>query len=158
MDVTIRKAVISDYESLCEIYVEIDEQHRINHPELFIKPDEYARAKEYIQEMINDSNKALFVADVDSKVVAFAECYIQQSSNFPVIKKREWVQLDGIAVKKEYQNRHIGSLLLEKITEWANSKDIQRIELKVYSFNKNAEDFYSEKGFQVLSKVMYMDL
>lgn len=158
MDVTIRKAVISDYESLCEIYVEIDEQHRINHPELFIKPEEYARAKEYIQEMINDSNKALFVADVDSKVVAFAECYIQQSSNFPVIKKREWVQLDGIAVKKEYQNQHIGSLLLEKITEWADSKEIKRIELKVYSFNKNAEDFYSEKGFQVLSKVMYMDL
>jgi len=30
-------------------------------------------------ESINDRNKALFIADVDSKVVAYAECNIQKS-------------------------------------------------------------------------------
>ena len=158
MDIKIREAVIADYESLCEIYVELDEQHRLNHPELFIKPEDYARAKEYISEMIDDSNKALFVADVDTKVVAFAECYIQKSSVFPIIKKREWIQLDGIAVKSEYQSHNIGSLLLRKVVEWANSKEIKRIELKVYSFNKDADEFYLGKGFKDLSKAMYINL
>jgi len=158
MEIKIRDAVISDYESLCEVYVELDEQHRMNHPELFIKPEDYARAKDYILESINDSNKALFVADVDSIVVAFAECYIQKSSNFPVIKKREWIQLDGIAVKGEYQNHNIGSLLLNKVVEWAKSKEINRIELKVYAFNSKAEDFYSRKGFKELSKALYLNL
>lgn len=158
MDIKIREAVINDYEILCEVYAELDKQHRLNHPELFIKPDDYARAKEYILENINDSNKALFVADVDSKVVGFAECYIQKSSNFPVIKKREWIQLDNIAVKGEYQNYHIGSLLLKKVVEWAKSKQINRIELKVYSFNNNAIEFYSGKNFKDLNKTMYLDL
>ncbi|WP_459930241.1 GNAT family N-acetyltransferase [Desulfosporosinus burensis] len=51
------------------------------------------------------------------------------------MKKREWIQLDGIAVKGEYQNHNIGSLLLNKVVEWAKSKEINRIELKVYAFN-----------------------
>ena len=158
MDINIREAVINDYESLCEVYAELDEHHRLSHPELFIKPDDYARAKEYISEAINDSNKALFVAVVNSKVVAFAESYIQKSSNFPVIKKREWVQLDNIAVKREYQNYHIGSLLLKRVVEWAKSKQINRIELKVYSFNNGAIEFYSGKGFKDLNKTMYLNL
>jgi len=158
MNIKIREANINDYEDLCKVYSELDELHRLNHPELFIKPNEYARAKEYISGIINDNDKALFVAEVESKIVGFAECYILRSSNFPVIKKREWVQLDNIAVNKHYQNYHIGSLLLEKVIEWARFKEISRIELKVYSFNQNAIEFYSRKGFRDLNKTMYLNL
>lgn len=158
MDIKIREAVFEDYEGLCEVYAELDEQHRLIHPELFIKPAVYGRAKEYITEMIKDNNKALFVAEVDSQVVGFAECYIQKSADFPVIKEREWIQLDGISVKREYQNCSIGSLLLNKVVEWANSIEVKRIELKVYSFNRQADEFYAGKGFKDLSKAMYLDL
>jgi ribosomal protein S18 acetylase RimI-like enzyme len=158
MEVTIRNATINDYEDLCIIYAELDELHRSNHPELFIKPDDYARAKEYITEIINDDSKVIFVAEVEAKLVGFAECYILKSSNFPVIKKREWVQLDNIAVKRNYQNYHIGSLLLKKVIEWSKSKEVNRIELKVYSFNNSAVEFYTNKGFQDLNKTMYLNL
>jgi diamine N-acetyltransferase len=158
MDIKIREAVIKDYEGLCEIYAELDEHHRLNHPELFIKPEDYPRAKEYVTETINDSNRALFVAEIDSKVVGFAECYIQKSSSFPVIRNRKWVQLDNISVKEEYRNYHIGSLLLKEVFHWAKCKEIYRVELKVYSFNKNAIEFYSGKGFEELNKTMYLNL
>lgn len=130
----------------------------MSHPELFIQPDEYARAKEYIAEIILDSTKALFVAEVNAEVIGLAECFIQQSSHFPVMKKREWVQLDNIAIKKEYQNKSIGSLLLAKVIEWAESKGLHRVELKVYSFNSHAVEFYSSKGFKDLNKTMYLNL
>lgn len=156
--VNIRNASIDDYEDLCVIYEELDEHHRVNHPELFIKPEDCARAKEYLLEIINDDNKALFVAELDSKIIGFAECYILKSSNFPVIKKREWVQLDNIAVKRNYQNYHIGSQLLSKVVDWTKNKEINRIELKVYSFNSNAYNFYSNNGFIDLNKTMYLNL
>jgi len=158
MDIKIREAIINDHMDLCEVYVELDEYHRINHPELFIKPADYARAEEYISEIIHDDNKTLFIAEVDSKIIGFAECYILKSSKFPVLKKREWVQLDNIAVKSDYKNYNIGSLLLEEVIQWAKFKQVNRIELKVYSFNKNAIQFYSKKGFKDLSKTMYLDL
>ena len=95
---------------------------------------------------------------MNSEIVGFAECYILKSSNFPVIINRKWIQLDNIAVKRNYQNSHVGSLLLEKVIEWAKFKEVDRIELKVYSFNKNAIEFYSEKCFEDLSKTMYLNL
>lgn len=158
MEAVIRAAVINDHEGLCKVYEELDELHRTNHPELFIKADGYARAKEYISGIIEDSRKALFVALIDSRVVGFAECYIQQASSFPVVKEREWIQLDNIAVLQAYQTHHIGSLLFAKVREWAKARQIGRIELKVYSFNKNAITFYSQKGFKDLSQTMYLDV
>ena len=158
MNIRIREASIDDYEALCIIYEELDEYHRVNHPELFVKPDDTPRAKEYLSEIINDNTKTIFVAEAQSKVVGFAECYILKSSSFPVIKKREWVQLDNIAVKREYQNAHIGSLLLNEVFKWTKSKEINRIELKVYTFNSNAASFYSSKGFKDINKTMYLDL
>lgn len=158
MNIIIRDASINDYEKLCEIYAELDRHHRLSHPELFVEPENYVRAKEYISKNINDCNKALFVAEADSMIAGFAECYVQKSSSFPVIKKREWVQLDNIAVLSEYQNSHIGTLLLNKVIEWANSKQIHRIELKVYSFNKSAIEFYSARNFTELNKTMCLDL
>lgn len=157
MNVLVREATLDDYEALCEIYSELDTLHRENHPELFIKPDDYARAREYIDEMIKGRDRALFVAIMDAIVVGFAECYILESSSFPVIKKREWVQLDGIAVKKEYHKNRIGSLLFQKVVQWAESRDINRIELKVYSFNRNAVEFYLKQGFKELNKTLYFE-
>ena len=158
MNIMIRAASIEDYAELCIIYEELDEYHRVSHPELFVKPDDIPRAKEYLSEIITDPTKALFVAEAESKVVGFAECYVLRSSSFPVIKKREWVQLDNIAVKREYQNYHVGSMLLNKVFEWTKSKEINRIELKVYTFNSNAANFYSSKGFKDLNKTMYLNL
>ena len=158
MNITIREAVISDHESLCRIYEELDTLHRTNHSDLFIQPDGCARAREYVSDILLNSEKALFVAVADGSPVGFAECYVQRSSAFPVVRKREWVQLDNIAVLEAYRAHHIGSLLLKRVAEWAKSRHIDRLELKVYSFNESAIAFYAGKGFKELSKTMFLDL
>jgi len=43
------------------------------------------------------------------------------------------------------------------VIEWAKSKEIDRVELKVYSFNRNAIKFYSGKGFKELNRMMYLN-
>lgn len=157
-NIEIRKAILDDYAELCKIYTELDEYHRVNHPELFVKPVGFARGKRYIADKIADNNQAIFVAELDNKIVGLAECYILKSPGFPIIRRRKWVHLDNIAVLRDYQECHIGSYLLEKVIQWAEFKGIKRVELKVYSFNKNAIGFYSSKGFRELSKMMYLDL
>lgn len=158
MDILIRDAVPEDYKNLCELYLELDNQHRLNHPELFVLPEDYAGARDYLLENMTDKNKALLVAESNAGLVGFAECCLQTSANFPILKKREWIQLEGLAVKAGYQKCGIGSLLLAKVSEWAESKGVSRIELKVYTFNSQGEKFYLRHGFKELSKAMYLDL
>ncbi|AET67787.1 acetyltransferase [Desulfosporosinus orientis DSM 765] len=158
MDIQIREAVPGDYQNLCELYLELDNQHRLSHPELFVLPEDYTAARAYLLESMADSNQALFVVEIASNLVGFAECRMQISSDFPILRKREWVQLEGLAVKPGYQKHGIGSLLLKKVREWAQSKKVNRIELKVYTFNSQAETFYLRHGFKELSKAMYLNL
>ena len=158
MEVIVRPAVIEDYDELCEIYKELDELHRLKHPEIFVESEGTARSKEYIEAVINEDNSALFVAEAGSKVIGFAECYIVQAKDFPVIRKREWLQLDDIAVKTGYQNQYIGTLLFNKVIEWGKLKEMNRIELRVYTFNANAIEFYLKNGFKEMHKGMYLDL
>lgn len=158
MDILIREARAEDYEDLCAIYKQLDDLHGTHHPELFQSPDGDIRAKEYIADAISDTCRALFVAVTDSKVVGFAECCILKSAQFPELRPRHWIQLDNIAVLHAYQKHHIGQMLLARVVEWAKSVEINRIELKVYAFNKAAIEFYSSSGFKDLNQSMYMDL
>lgn len=158
MDIIIRPAILADYADLCTIYAELDDLHRAHHPELFIKPPDHARAQEYIAGILADDSTALFVAEADGRVVGFAECYVLRASNFPVVRPRQWVQLDNIAVLEAYRDQHIGSLFLDRVIDWAKMKEINRLELKVYTFNEGAIGFYIRKGFRDLNKTMYLDL
>ena len=155
--INIRKACLEDYKSLCTVYDELDSLYLQNHPELFKKPLISSRDESDIKNLIEDPNRVLFVAEYNSEIIGFADCFIAKAIDHPVIKERKWVQLDNIAVKNEYQNKKIGNLLLEKVKEWAKEKNINRIELTVYSFNTNTITFYEKKGFNEISKKMYLN-
>lgn len=55
----------------------------------------------------------------------------------------------GIAVKKEYQRKKIGSLLLERIVSIARENNVNSLSLEVDSINEKAINFYKNKGFEV---------
>lgn len=154
----IRKARLDDYAGILELYAELDELHQSNHSELFRPPEGASRPLDYIADLVNAHDKALFIAEENSEIMGLAECLVMRSPNFPVIKRREWVQLDSIAVKQDYQHKNIGSSLLKEVIQWAESKNIERIELKVYSFNTNALEFYSRNDFKDLARTMYLNL
>lgn len=158
MSVTIRKATMKDYVGLCSIYSELDEFHRANHPELFVQSPIPGRTREYLAELINQDDTLLLVAEKDHEIVGLLEGCISKPSDFPANKRRRWVQIDSLAVKSGVRNCKIGSLLLEQAKGWAKENSIDRIELKVYSFNANAIRFYEGKGFSEFSKAMFLDL
>jgi diamine N-acetyltransferase len=157
MDIKIRKARITDFQQMIDIYKELDEIHRLEHPELFIEPEGEARPLEYIQKQIDDEGNFLVVAEIANHLVGFAECAVMESSTFPVIKKRKWVELNSLVVLKAYQGKGIGKRLLDRIVKWGIEKGINRIELKVFTFNSSAKDFYAKEGFIDLYNRMYIE-
>ncbi|OZM58690.1 GNAT family N-acetyltransferase [Lottiidibacillus patelloidae] len=157
MDIKLRKANITDFHQMLKIYKELDEMHRVEYPDIFIEPEGEARPLEYIEKQIEDDDKYLIVAETDKQIVGFVECVVMESSSFPVIKKRKWVELNSLVVLKEYQGIGVGKMLLESVIKWSNEKRINRIELKVFTFNSSAKDFYSKAGFKDIFSRMYLD-
>jgi diamine N-acetyltransferase len=157
MDIMIRKARITDFQQMIGIYIELDEIHRLEYPELFIEPEGEARPLDYIQKQIDDEDKFLVVAEIANHIIGFAECVVMESSTFPVIKKRKWVELNSLVVLKAYQGKGIGKRLLDRIVKWSSEKGIYRIELKVFTFNSSAKEFYTKEGFFDLYNRMYIE-
>lgn len=158
MAVIIRKANMEDYDDLCRIYSELDEFHREMLPELFVEPSQPGRTKEYLTGLLSQDDRNLLVAETGDGVMGLAECRVMEPSDFPANRARKWVQVDSLAVREGYRNGRLGFLLMEKVKEWAKSKDIFRIELKVYSLNEGAVSFYHRSGFEDLSVTMYFNL
>ena len=158
MEISVRKATAEDYNSLCELFDEIDTLHRDNLPHLFQKPSGSVREQEYYSGLIADENVGLFVAEADGKLVGFVHAIVRDTPAFPVFVPRRYAIVDGIVVKSEFQNRGIGIILMDKMQEWAIAKGAASIELNVYEFNETAISFYEKLGYQTLSRKMSKEL
>lgn len=61
----------------------------------------------------------------------------------------------GIAIFKEVQGSGLGSLLMDKIIEYAKKCDYEQIELEVRSDNKKALSLYKKKGFEECGRIVH---
>ncbi len=154
MEISIRKAATEDYNTLCELFDEVDALHRENLPHIFQKPNGPVREYEYYQELIRDENVGLFVAEVGDKLVGFVHAVVRDAPAIPVFVPRRYAVVDSIGVKSEFQNYGVGRMLMDTVHEWAIARGATSIELNVYEFNKTAIAFYQRLGYETLSRKM----
>ena len=158
MEIRIRKATADDYNTLCELFDEIDALHRNNLPHLFQKPSGSVREQEYYSGLIADENVALLVAEAGESLVGFIHAVCRDTPPIPVFVPRRYAIVECIVVKAGFQNRGIGRILMDKMQEWAIEKNAISIELNVYEFNRTAISFYERLSYQTLSRKMSKEL
>ena len=154
MEISVRKAIVEDYNAICELYDEIDALHRDNLPRIFQKPDGAARERDYYLGLIADEDTALFVAEAGGKLVGFVHAVVRDAPDFPVVVPRCFAMVDCIGVRSGFQNQGIGRTLMERMEAWATAKGATSIELNVYDFNETAISFYEGLGFHGISRKM----
>jgi ribosomal protein S18 acetylase RimI-like enzyme len=158
MEISVRKATADDYNSVCELFNEIDALHRDNLPHIFQKPSGAAREQDYYSGLIADENVALLVAEAGGKLVGFVHAIIRDTPAIPIFIPRRYAIVDGIVVKSGFQNRGIGRILMDKMQEWAIANGATSIELNVYEFNQSAISFYERLGYQSFSRKISKEL
>ncbi len=158
MEISVRKATTDDYNSLCELFNEIDALHRENLPHIFQKPNGTAREKDYYSGLIADENVALLAAEVGEDLVGFVHAIVRDTPTMPVFFPRRYAIVDCIVVQSGFQNHGTGRILMDKMQEWAIAEGATSVELHVYEFNKAAISFYERLGYQTFSRKMSKEL
>ena len=158
MEISVRKATADDYNSLCELFNEIDTLHRDNLPHIFQKPNGVVREKDHYLGLISDENVALLVAEVGENLVGFVHAIVRDPPALPVFIPRRYAIVDGLVVKSGFQNHGIGRMLMDKMQEWAIAKSATSIEVHVYEFNETVISFYERLGYQTFSRKMSKEL
>ncbi len=157
-EISIRKAIPSDYSALCELFDELDALHRDHLPHMFQKPPGPARDRDYYLELIADEGVGFFVAGSGENILGFVHAAIRETPAIPLFVPRRYAVLIDLLVRSGYRNRGIGRMLVDKAQAWTIAEGATSIELNVYAFNKNAIAFYKDLGYQTISRKMSKDL
>jgi GNAT superfamily N-acetyltransferase len=148
MDFSIRTAAEKDYEGLNALFEEIDEHHRNALPQVFKKVDGPARARDFLCGVMADPNAVIFVAEIQERIIGLAHVFVRPIPEIPILIPYHTGEVDTIIVAHHYRGCGIGKALMEKVEQWAGQLKLERLELSVWNFNKEARDFYQELSYE----------
>ncbi len=154
MALSIRKAETSDYEELSALFEEGDAWHREHLPRIFQKPEGVVRSREYIRGLLADEGSALFVAELEGRLVGLISAVIREAPDVPLFVPRRYAIIDNVVVKAGYRRAGIGRALMERAHEWAVEAGVESVELNVWEFNAGALEFYRGLGYETSSRRM----
>ena len=140
MKIKIRNAVMEDMKQVHNLIVELA---------IFEKePDEVEIDERGLQKMGFEYENPLFscfVAEVDNKIVGAAIIYNRFST-----WKGKTLHLEDLVVTKKMRGQGIGSKLFDKVILYGKKLGAKRISWNVIDWNKNAIDFYENRGAKIV--------
>lgn len=158
MDMTIRKAQLSDNEGVLRLLKQIAELHHEGRPDIF-KSNTSKYSKDDLAEILKDENKPVFVAvDEHDRVLAYVFCVVIKTENHAVLKDAHSLFIDDFCVDKSLRGQNIGKKLFEAVQSYAREINVYKIDLNVWEFNKGAIEFYQKCGFITQRRTMELIL
>ena len=151
----IRFAKENELDRVNELRKQVNDVHVAGKPEVF-KPGFGEELRDYINEIWNDPEKEIIVADIDGKICGFAIInHIIRPEN-PFMKERDFLDVDEFCVDKACRRQGIASELISFIKNHARERGFSRIELNMWEFNQDALRFYEAVGFETYRRYMEM--
>lgn len=156
---TIRTAQHSDYDSLCELFEEVDLLHRQARPDLFFAPTGASREIPYVRGLIEGRQSTILVAshEGDGTLLGLATLIVRDVPVGLVTRARRFLEIDNLAVRSTARRQGIGRALIGHAIAWARVRHIKDLELGVHTFNAAAIAFYEALGFHTQRQRMAID-
>ncbi len=145
--VTIRKASISDLETIQEIGKRtfIETFTEVNTPE---NMDNYIQENFNAQQIaleINNPESAFYLAILDHQAIAYLKLNFGNAQT--EIRSSQAMEIQRIYVLKNFHGKKIGQLLLNKAVKIGQESGVETIWLGVWKKNHKAIQFYNNNDF-----------
>ena len=158
MNITIRKAVMEDYNRINELYWQSDKFHYENEPYIYEKTNDGCRSREYIESVIYGETNFFIIIENDIEIIGFLYAYEELRGKLPFHRKRKILIVDNIVVDERHQNKGYGKKLLDYTIKHSKDNGYNDILLNVYCFNEKAIKLYEEKGFEKITQDMILKI
>ena len=153
MNIQIRLAKKTDYESVIRIMSQVQDMHVEWRPDIYKHNDNLI--PEDIFEKIVENNTFFVATNENNDVVGVLEL-INKHIESPAHITRDIIFIETMAVAKQYRGLGIGHKMFEFIKEMKMENNFDGIELQVNSKNIAAIEMYKKCGFT--EKTINMEL
>lgn len=141
--IRIRPLVPVDAAAFLELLLAVDAEA----PYMLFSPGERRSNPDRERARINwwrmSANSQILAAEDRGALVGYV-----MATGGTVARNRHCVTIEGLAVRKAWRRRGVGSGLLARILEWADQSGVRRLELSVLAPNLEALSLYERHGFR----------
>ncbi len=148
-------ATESHVNEIVEMWKEVMDFHKGIDPFFSRRIDGHLNFEKFLRYSIESEDFLVQVAIDDFFVVAYSIAEIDNHP--PVFVIETYGFISDIAVKPGYRRKGIGGQMLDKIYEWFEARDIDRIELRVAAKNRMGYSFWKKHGFNDYMHVLYQN-
>ncbi len=147
----IRKITLNDFEDVNNLFMQLHGMHARFRPDVYNVIEKPTNVKAWdFESSVSAADKIFIGAEIAGKIAGFCLLKISDCGN-KAMAERKIAYIDEIAVDEGFRRKGIGKLLFENAVKSAKVKGATTVELKVWSFNKEAIDFYKSLGMDVQS-------
>ena len=143
MNIKIRFAVATDYDSVEAIMKEVQQLHVDWRPDIY-KPAGTGYSRDYFERLV--AEKRLMIAESDGAVAGLLSFMYRHIESDKQVT-RDVIFVDDLAVKEEYRGRGIGTQLLNQMRGKVTVEHLDGLELQVNARNIAARKMYEKFGF-----------
>ena len=153
--INLRPATREDYDLLFELFAEIQTLHYETRPDIFkaAKRDKYFF--DYYDSVLESKNHHLMLGFDDDAPFGYIYYVINKLPQNIYRTEKRIIYINHILVKKSYQGRGFGRVLINHVREIARKEKINEIGLDVWVFNKQAIKFFNKQGFSAHNQIMW---
>ena len=138
---------MDDYPAVCRLLRELDDHHVSICPDVFQPFDDPIQQRKRVTRFVDDDDAELFVAEINPDIVGLATVRISDNPDAPMFRAGRRACIDDLVVNREFRGLGIAKMLLDRVTEWTQSRELQCIEINVWNDNKAGLSFFMTNGF-----------
>jgi diamine N-acetyltransferase len=149
MKIKIRQAHETDYPNIILITMQVQKLHTDNRKDIY-KENSNPLDLDDFKLMLNTPEKFKIIVAVNEteKILGYSIIQIQNIKDNKILKDAKVYFIDSIAIDEEHKRKGIGKKMMNWIRNEAINDMANRIVLNVWSFNKDAIDFYDKIGMK----------
>jgi ribosomal protein S18 acetylase RimI-like enzyme len=152
--IKIRHANDADIEAMCDLSDQINAQHHLHAPAVFVAQPNRRLDRLFWQATFQSPHGTALLACDDTGVLGFITLSWHENMTIPFLYSRRICRIGTIVVAERHQKNGIGKSLMDAATAWGLEQQAVEIRLEVFDFNRNAIGFYQALGYGVQSHIM----
>lgn len=153
----IRYATADELPQVNELRTQVNLLHAQGRPDIF-RPGFCEELRERVYQEFGDEGSDVIVAISGGAVCGFLIAQYIRRPESAYCHPREFYRVEEFGVSPAYRRQGIGTALIAFCTEEAKKRGFSKMELDVWEFNRDAQQFYEAVGFHTYRRYMELEL
>ncbi len=155
---TVRRAKEDDILRIGKLLLQVHAVHAEKRPDIFRRGCRKYTDEALVSILGNEKTPVFVAVDEKDTVWGYAFCVLEEISGDGSLCDRKSLYIDDICVDEAQRGKKIGTLLYNRVLDFAREEGCYHVTLNVWCLNEGAMRFYEKCGMTPLKTVMEQKL